>query len=44
MSRDHSISSKISESGMNAMVVPVSLDMPIGFMSPWGTPRAYSCR
>ncbi len=46
VSRDHSISSKISASGMNEIVVPVSASghSPITSSSLCGTPRAKVCR
>ena len=40
VSFDHSISSKISESGMNEIVVPVSVVSPITSTSVCATPRA----
>ena len=43
VSRENSRSSKISESGRNEIVVPVSPEIPTASMSPVGSPRANSC-
>ena len=38
------VSSKISLSGRNAIVVPVSFVSPTTVIGPWGSPRENSCR
>ena len=44
VSAENSSSSKISASGRNEIVVPVSFAMPTVSISPVGSPRANSCR
>ena len=44
MSASHSVSSKISASGLKLIVVPVSLVGPIAFIFVVGSPRANSWR
>ena len=44
VSAENSSSSKISASGRNEIVVPVSVVVPTTFISPCGTPRANSWR
>jgi hypothetical protein len=40
----YTVSSKISASARNVVVVPVSLDSPAVVIGPRGTPRSNSCR
>ena len=39
---ENSVSSKISRSGRNEIVVPLSFVSPVTSTSPWATPRANS--